>query len=98
MSHSHRKDGREKTAEINKLKNELATCQARLKKGQTLMLDGELKAADYNDIKATLEPEIGKIIRRLNELCNGNLKGEDEIVAFGFQFLNNLPERLTTQV
>ena len=94
MGDSHRKDSKEKTSEIQKPKKELEVCQGRLANVQTFILDKEIFASDYNNaIKARLAPGINKLTRRQYELTNGNLKGEDEIIASGFDFLNNLPKR-----
>ncbi len=89
LTDSFKKDGTGKEAELKKIAKELATLQGRLRNAETLMLDGEIKASDYNGIKTRLEPEIARLIRQQTSLDSSSNREEREVLEFGFYFLSN---------
>jgi hypothetical protein len=55
------------------------------------MLDGQLDASDYRNIKLRIEPEIEKLVRLQGRASETNPE-EKEIMEFGMYFLANMPE------
>ncbi len=94
MKDSNKKDGQDKTAELQQVKKELETYQKRLDNAQTLMLDGQLDTAEYRKIKSKLEPEIDRIVAKVSTLSS-NSTNEKDMIEFGFHFLNNIDEVFT---
>lgn len=80
--------------QAEKVEKEIKTYRSRLENAQTLMLDGDLDAAEYRSIKAKLQPEIEKLVRQQSKLNERNPE-EKEILDFGIYFLNNMVELLT---
>lgn len=90
LSDSFKKGGASKAAELEKLKKELATCQERLDKAQTLLLDGAISPADYSTMRGKLEPQISRLARQIGQSDNGESREIEELMSFGFYFLHNL--------
>lgn len=89
MSGAHKKNGQDKSNEISAAKKELEICKKRLENAQTLMLDGELDAAEYRKIKSKLEPELERIATKISQLSK-NDNNKKEVIDFGFYFLRNM--------
>ena len=88
-------NNREKEREVAKMEAELMTLTKRLSHIQTLMMDGEIDAADYRSMKAKLEPEIERLTREKSRAGEEGLANRREPIAHGFNFLRNLPELFT---
>jgi site-specific DNA recombinase len=88
------KEGKEKQTEKEKVSKELELLQKRLENAQMLTLDGALDASEYRNIKAKLEPEIERLIRKQTDL-NSTHDDVQEILKYAFHFLRNLPKRFT---
>jgi site-specific DNA recombinase len=56
-----------------------------------MTLDGALVATEYRNIKAKLEPEVERLIRKQTEL-NCKEDNIEEVLEYGFHFLRNLPK------
>lgn len=95
MAGANNKNGKDRSNEVLQQKKELETHRRRLDNAQTLMLDGELDAADYRKIKAKLEPEIEKIAARIAQLSKNENNGR-EMIEFGFYFLRNMSSLFTS--
>ena len=90
----HKNSNKEQEIQSQKIDKEIKTYRTRLDNAQTLMLDGELDAADYRNIKAKLQPEIENLVKQ-QRLLNEKNPEEQEIMKFGIYFLNNMVEILT---
>lgn len=88
------KDNKEKKAESNKISKELELLRKRLDNAQMMTLDGALEASEYRNIKAKLEPEIQRLLRKQQEL-NTKDDNVEEVLEYGFYFLRNLPKLFT---
>lgn len=89
LQHAAKKGGQEKTAELNKLKQELEIHRNRMGNAQLKMLDGLLDDRDYRDIKNRLEPQIERLERQIAVLEEEDPE-EDNTLAYGFVFLRLL--------
>jgi site-specific DNA recombinase len=85
------KDNKEKGIEKEKVSKELELLKKRLSNAQMMTLDGALDPSEYRNIKAKLEPEIERLIRKQMEL-DSKEDNVEEILEYGFHFLRNLPE------
>ena len=90
----HKNSNKEQEIQSQKIDKEIKTYRTRLDNAQTLMLDGELDASDYRNIKAKLQPEIENLVKQ-QRLLNEKNPEEQEIMKFGIYFLNNMVEILT---
>ena len=78
----HKNSNKEQEIQSQKIDKEIKTYRTRLDNAQTLMLDGELDAADYRNIKAKLQPEIENLVKQ-QRLLNEKNPEEQEIMKFG---------------
>ena len=85
------KDNKEKKVEAEKVTKDLELFRKRLDNGQMMTLDGDLDATEYRNIKAKLEPEVERLIRKQTEL-NCKEDNVEETLEYGFHFLRNLPK------
>ena len=85
------KDNKEKKGESEKVARELELLRKRLDNAQMMTLDGALDATEYRNIKAKLEPEVQRLLRKQIEL-NSKEDNVEEILEYGFHFLRNLPK------
>lgn len=61
MLETFKKNGIDKSQQLKVLQTDIDKLKLRLKNAQTLMLDGELTASDFYDIRNNLVPEIEKL-------------------------------------
>jgi len=93
LNQRHGKDRKKETEELNK---QLEVHQNRLEKAQALMLDGLLDMKEYQSIKGRLEPEINRLISKVDTAGQQSKNvSENDIIRFGFYFLNNLDKLFT---
>jgi len=95
MQDAHKKNGKDKSVELQQVKKEMETYQKRLDNAQTLMLDGQLDVAEYRKIKSKLEPEVERLVPKVSELSSTNVN-EKEMIEYGFYFLNNIDNLFTS--
>ena len=95
MAGASKKNGQDKSNELLQQKKELETYKKRLDNAQTLMLDGELDAADYRKIKTKLEPEIERLASKIAQFSK-NDNNEKGIIEYGFYFLRNMSKLFTS--
>jgi hypothetical protein len=88
------KDNREKRIENENVTKEIDLLKKRLDNAQIMTLDGALDATEHRNIKAKLQPEIERLLRKQLEL-NSSDDSVEEILEYGFHFLRNLPELFT---
>ncbi len=89
MKDACKKNGQDKSAELQDATKEMEIYQKRLDNAQTLMLDNQLDPGEYRKIKAKLEPEIERIASKVAGL-GSNKTNEKDIIEFGFYFLANI--------
>jgi site-specific DNA recombinase len=89
LQDANKTNGKEKIAEVNRLRLDLETGKKRLENAQLLMLDGGLDRSEYTSIKNRLEPEIKRIERELASLEETDPE-ESRILEHGFFFLRHL--------
>ena len=58
----------DKTQQIIQIKNQIAKNHERINNAQALMLDGDLSAEDYKEIKNRIQPEIEKSNRQITDV------------------------------
>lgn len=77
-----------------KLGTEIEKAKARIANARRLLLDKEIEAAEYKQIKTEHEGEITKLERKIEELTtlDSDLK---EHIAFCCELLQNLPQYFT---
>lgn len=82
-------NGKDNTKELKQINDEIEKNRTRINNAQQLMLDGQLDAKDYREIRERYEREINKLVNKSSQLkhTNGEVK---EFVDFGLQFLPNL--------
>ncbi len=90
----YKHDNTGQALEVENVMKEIDVYRKRLQKAQILMLDEQLDAGDYKDIKFRLEPEIDKLVRKQLKLSERNPE-ERAILEFGIYFLNNVAELFT---
>ena len=91
---NYKKNNKDQSNEVGKVEKEIEVSRKRLENTQTLMLDGELDASDYRSIKAKLEPEIERLMRK-QIILKEKKPQEQEMLEFEFYFLNNMVELFT---
>ena len=94
LSDHYLKDNKQKKADLEKTNKEIEVICKRLDNAQMMTLDGALDASEYRNIKAELEPEMSRLIRKQTEL-NCKDENEEEILEYGFYFLRNLDKLFT---
>ena len=87
----YKRENKDQSIEVDKVEREIETSRKRLENAQILMLDGELDASDYRSIKAKIEPEIERLVRK-HILSKEKNPEEQEMMEFGFYFLSNMTE------
>ncbi len=82
-------NNRDKSKELKQINEEIEKHRTRINNAQQMMLDGQLEAKDYKEIKDRYESEINKLVRKSTQVTaqNGDAK---EFVQFGVSFLSNL--------
>ena len=91
LSNHYSKGNKEKKIEKEKVAKELEVLRKRLDNAQMMTLDGNLDASEYRNIKARLEPEVQRLVRKQSDL-ESNDDNTSEILSYGFHFLRNLPQ------
>ena len=82
-------NGQDSTKEINHIKIEIEKHRERINNAQQLMLDGQLEAKDYKQIRERYEGEINRLVRKSTQLAD--ITGESkQFFDFGLSFLSNL--------
>lgn len=89
LSDYYLKDNKQKKADLEKVNKEIELIRKRLDNAQMMILDGALDGTEYKNIKARLEPEMSRLIRKQAEL-NCKDENETEMLKYGFYFLQNL--------
>jgi site-specific DNA recombinase len=86
-----KQSGKDKSKVIRDLQTEIEKNRQRISNAQQLMLDGELPAADYREIKNRYDPEIQKLVNKQLSLAqlDDNLAG---FISPVIDLLRNLPE------
>ena len=82
------KNSKEKSTDLNKLKQEADTYRNRLTNAQNMMLDGSLDTVDYNNIRARLEPQLNKLIRDIASSERTDPEA-NKIIDYGFYYFRN---------
>ena len=87
----YKKNNTVQNVEVEKVEREIVLYRKRLDNAQIMMLDCQLDAVEYRNIKSKIEPELEKLIRTKSKL---NIKNplEQEILEFGIYFLNNMAD------
>ena len=80
---------KDKTQQLVQIKKEIETNRERIQKAQTMMLDGQLEASDYRDIKSRYQPEIDRLSRKINEV-NSFDPNYSKFIEQGFGLLRDL--------
>ena len=81
--------------ELQKINRELEIYRNRLENAQTLMLDCQIEAADYRNMKAKIDPEIDRLIRYQIKTSEKNPE-EMQVIEFGLYYLCNMGKLFTT--
>jgi hypothetical protein len=89
LSDYYLKGNKQKKADLEKANKEVELIRKRLDNAQMMTLDGALDATEYRNIKARLEPEMSRLVRKQAEL-NCKDENETEMLKYGFYFLRNL--------
>jgi len=95
MLDAYKKNGQDKSVELQQGKKEMETYQKRLDNAQTLMLDNQLDSVEYHKIKAKIEPEIERLAVKVSGLGRTNTN-ERDMIEYGFYFLNNIDKVFTS--
>ncbi len=82
-------NGKDRTKEINHIKIEIEKHRERINNAQQLMLDGQLDAKDYKQIKDRYEGEINRLVRKNTQLADTTGEAK-QFFDFGLSFLPNL--------
>ena len=82
------KNSKEKSTDLNKLKQEADVYRNRLINAQNMMLNGSLDTVDYNNIKARLEPQLNKLMRDI-ALSERTDPQANKIIDYGFYYFRN---------
>lgn len=82
-------NGKDNTKALKQFQTDIEKNRTRIDNAQQLMLDGQLDAKDYKQIKERYETEITKLSRKIEQLSSSS--GEfKEYCNFGYAFLPNL--------
>ncbi len=87
----YKKHSNEQAVAVDLATKELETYRKRMETAQMLMLDGQIDSSEYRNIKHKLEPEIERLVRKQTKAGETNPQ-EQEMLEFGFYFLNNMVE------
>ena len=82
-------NGKDNTKAIKQLQIDIDKNRTRINNAQQMMLDGQLDAKDYKQIKERYETEINVFIRKAEQVSNVNSEFKD-FCEFGYAFLPNL--------
>ncbi len=86
-----KQSGKDKSKAIRDLQAEIEKNRQRISNAQQLMLDGELPAADYREIKNRYEPTIQKLVNKQLSLTQLDENLSDYLMPV-VDLLRNLPE------
>ena len=81
----------DKTQQLIQIRNQIAKVQERINNAQSLMLDGDINAIEYKEIKNRLTPEIEKLNRQLADTSAFD-SSYNTYVADGVSLLGNLAQ------
>jgi len=95
MKDYYHQTNKDQTKAASELKTEIEKNRERIAKAQQLMVDGELPAADYREVKARYEPIIQRLERELSSLSQVDNNLLEYIEAAG-DILRNLPKYFKT--
>lgn len=70
MHDTFKLNGEDKSQALKQIKIEIDKNKERINNAQQMMLDGQLDAADYKDVKKRYDPEIDKLVRRSMEIAS----------------------------
>ena len=72
MERGFKDNGEDKSKALYQIKLEIEKNRERINKAQQMMLDEELDASDYKDVKKRYEPEIDKLVRKSMQITSLN--------------------------
>ncbi|MBS1773903.1 MAG: recombinase zinc beta ribbon domain-containing protein [Bacteroidetes bacterium] len=82
--------------ELAELKKKLETCEQRMERAQTLMLDGQMDFMEYQPIKSRLQEDIHRIQIKIEAIAGSKTKDEIAVMEYGFHFLQHMDKLFTT--
>lgn len=89
MSQLFKKDNSDKAQKLKNIQADIDKLNQRIKNAQSLMLDGELEASEYKEIKASLQPQIEKLERQKVQTADG-ADDYERFLDKGFNILKNI--------
>jgi site-specific DNA recombinase len=95
VTQQHKDNGKDKAKMEREINTEITKHQTRINNAQQLMLDGQLEAKDYRDIKDRYEGQIHTLKRKIADSDCGDIEFK-EYVRFGVSFLQNLSQHYVT--
>ena len=91
LSDIFKKNGADKGKQVKEVNSEIEKLKLRINNAQALMLDGEINATEYREIKTELLPKVSDLERKKVSLLS-NDEDYQQYIDGGFAVLKNLPK------